>query len=153
MNYIYKNIDITIKKLQQMLMKKNSYSLTIDTRNARTNQLTGDDKIARFTEAENFAAAIWGIEDGTKELLGARADDSVAKTQLYRQIAQQGYCTLSEVENDLANKHTLNTVDVFMIGAGIMSDLVTEGLELRRTEDARKKRASTSEKVSNKTER
>jgi len=35
-----------IRKLQQMLMKKNSYSLTIDSRNLRTNQLTGDDKVA-----------------------------------------------------------------------------------------------------------
>jgi len=40
-----------------------------------------------------------------------------------------------------------------MIGAGLMSDLVTDGLELRRTEDARKRRTSTSERISDKTER
>jgi len=136
-----------------MLMKKNSYSLSIDSRNLRTNQLSGDDKVARLTEAENFASSIWGIEDGLKEMMGPRADDSVAKTQLYKQIAQQGYCSLNDIENDPANKYTLNTVDVFMIGAGLMSDLVTDGLELRRTEDARKRRTSTSERISDKTER
>lgn len=72
MNYV-KNLDIIIKRLQQMLMKKNSYSLSIDSRNLKTNQLTGDDKVARMTEAENFAASIWEIKDGMKEMLGPRA--------------------------------------------------------------------------------
>jgi len=142
-----------IRKLQQMLMKKNSYSLTIDSRNLRTNQLTGDDKVARLTEAENFAASIWGVKDGLKEMMGPRADDSVSKTQLYKQIAQQGYCKLEDIEDDLANKYTLNTVDVFMMGAGLMSDLVTEGLELRRTEDDRRRRKSSSERIADKAEK
>jgi len=142
-----------IRKLQQMLMKKNSYSLTIDSRSLRTNQLSGDDKVARLTEAENFAASIWGVEDGLKEMLGPRADDSVSKTQLYKQIAQQGYCSLEELDDDPANKHTLNTVDVFMMGSGLMSDLVTSGLELRRTEDDRKRRKSSSERMSDKAEK
>jgi len=142
-----------IRKLQQMLMKKNSYSLTIDSRNLRTNQLTGDDKVARLTEAENFAASIWGVKDGLKEMMGPRADDSVSKTQLYKQIAQQGYCKLEDIEDDLANKYTLNTVDVFMMGAGLMSDLVTSGLELRRTEDDRKRRKSSSERISDRAEK
>jgi len=90
-----------------MLMKKNSYSLSIDSRNLRTNQLSGDDKVARLTEAENFASSIWGIEDGLKEMMGPRADDSVAKTQLYKQIAQQGYCSLNDIENDPANNTLL----------------------------------------------
>jgi len=107
----------------------------------------------RLTEAENFAASVWEIEDGMKEMLGPRGDDSVAKTQLYRQIAQQGYCSLENIDDGLANKHTLNTVDVFMIGSGLMSDLVTPGLELRRTEDEKRRRVSTSEKISDKTER
>ena len=107
----------------------------------------------RLTEAENFAASIWEIEDGLKEMLGPRADDSVSKTQLYKQITTQGYCSLEDVDNDLANKYTLNTVDVFMMGAGLTSDLVTEGLELRRTEDDRKRRKSSSERMSDKAEK
>ena len=107
----------------------------------------------RLTEAENFAASIWGIEDGLKEMMGPRADNSVAKTQLYKQISQQGYCKLEDVDDDLADKYTLNTVDVFMIGSGLMSDLVTDGLELRRTEDDRKRRRSSSERILDKAER
>lgn len=37
---------IHIKRLQQMLQKKNTYSMSIDKRSLKTNQVTGDDKIA-----------------------------------------------------------------------------------------------------------
>jgi len=39
---------ISIRRLQQVLSKKNSYSLDIDSRNSLTGQLTGDDKVARL---------------------------------------------------------------------------------------------------------
>ena len=41
---------ITIRRLQQILSKKNTYSLNIDSRNMKTGQVSGEDKIARISD-------------------------------------------------------------------------------------------------------
>jgi hypothetical protein len=72
---------------------------------------------------------------------------------MYKQIATQGYCQLKDLTNDVANKYTLNTVNDFLIGCGLMSDLVTDTLELRRTIDERKVRKSSIEKNAQKNDK
>jgi hypothetical protein len=130
-------------------MKKNSFSLDIDVRNQRTNQLTGDDKVARISDGENFALNVYQADYAIKEFFGPRADDDVQKTELYKQIAMQGYCQLQDLTDDVKNKHTLNTVDVFFTGAGIMTDLVTEGLATVRSTDLERRRKSNLERTGN----
>jgi hypothetical protein len=134
------------RRLQQMLLKKNSYSLDISMRNQKTNQLTGDDKIARLTDQENYVLHLWEADAAMEELMGPRADDSVGKMQLYKQISLQGYAKQSDIETDVGNKQTLNTVDTFFMGAGLMTDLVTPSLLLKRTEDNKNRRKTTQEK-------
>lgn len=141
---------VMIKVLEQKLIKKNSYSLDSDIRNSRSGQLTGDDKVARLTEPELFYMTAFNANYSMMELRGPRSDDLVAKMQMNKQIMQQGYFNLNEIDSDLQNKTTLNTVDVFLIGAGIMSDLVTEDLELKRTLDNKKKRITTQDKFESK---
>jgi len=137
---------INMRRLQQMLSKKNSYGLDIDIRNQKTGQLTGEDKVARLTEPETYELTAFGAEDSMKELFGCRADDNVARTQLYQQIAQYGYCQLANVETEIKNKTTVNTIDVMLLGAGIKSDLVTPDLYLYRTMEGKKTRLSTADK-------
>ena len=86
------------------------------------------------------------LYNALKEFLGCRADDNVNRLQLYKQIAQYGYCQLAQVETELKNKTTLNTIDTFLLGAGIKSDLITDGLMLQRTLDAKKVRQSTADR-------
>ena len=57
------------------------------------------------------------------------------KQEMSSQIANQGYVSLDDLESDPANKTTLNTVDVYLMGMGLKSDLVTSGLMLKRTID------------------
>jgi hypothetical protein len=76
-------------------------------------------------------------------------DDQVSKLEMYKEIATQGYTQLSNYTDDTINKTTLNTVDIFFTGAGIMTDLLTDGLELRRTLDEKKRKQSTREKSGN----
>ena len=68
-----------------------------------------------------------------KELNGPRADDLIMKQQMYTKIANDGYVSLEDLDSDPANKTTLNTVDVFLMGMGFNSDLVTKGLMLKKT--------------------
>lgn len=126
---------LNIKRMQQILSKKNTTSTEISARSALTGQVTGKDKNARDSDQENFALVTLDSNDTLRELLGPRADDMVMKTQMYSEIAKKGYVSLDELTSKVENKTTLNTVDAYLIGMGIKSDLVTDGLVVKKTLD------------------
>lgn len=120
-----------IKRMQQTLAKKNSTSIEISQRSPLTGQVTRDDKNTRDSDVENFSWATLDADDVLRELNGPRADDMVMKTQMYQQISKNGFTSLNTLESDVFNKTTLNTVDVFYIGSGLKTDLVTDGMLVR----------------------
>ena len=77
-----------------------------------------------------------GAFETMRELNGPRADDITMKQQMLRDIALNGYTRLADMDDDIMNKTTLNTVNVFLLGMGINSDLVTKGLMLKNTIEA-----------------
>jgi hypothetical protein len=127
-----------LKRLQQVLSKKNSYSLDIDQRNMKTGQVTSDSKVARISDAENYALTVMGADYALQEFMGPRADNAKKKLQMYQDIATQGYVQLSHLKSDVEDSQTLSTVDVYFTGAGIMTDLLTPGMALPRTLKERK---------------
>lgn len=146
MPYIDKNTDTPIvtkyevpvgyvhmKRMQQILSKKNTTSTEISSRSPLTGQVVGRDKNARDSDQENFALVTLGSENSLRELLGPRSDDPVMKLQMYNEIAKKGYVSINELTDKVENKTTLNTVDAYLIGMGIKSDLVTDGLVLKKT--------------------
>ena len=124
---------LNLKRTQQTLSKKNGISLNIDQRSALTAQVTGADKNGRESDLENTMLASLGMENTLRELNGPRADDLVMKNQMLRDIALYGYTRLEDMDDDPSNKTTLNTVNVFLLGMGLNSDLVTSGLMLKDT--------------------
>jgi len=65
---------VDIRRLQQMLSKKNTYSLDISKRNMKTGQVTADDKIARISDMETFSLLTYKDDNvALKEFLGPRA--------------------------------------------------------------------------------
>ena len=124
-----------LKRMQQMLSKKNATSTDISERSALTGQVTGGDKNARITDAETYALTSIDADDILKEFMGPRSDDKVMKTQMYTDISTKGYCTLESLPNHVENKTSLNTIDTYLIGMGIKSDIVTKGLVLVNTTD------------------
>ena len=121
---------LNIKRTQQTISKKNGISTSIDTRSALTAQVTGADKNGRESDVENTMLAALGMDKTLKELNGPRADDLVMKNDMLRDIALNGYTKLENLEDSSENKTTLNTVNVFLLGMGLDSDLVTKGLML-----------------------
>lgn len=115
--------DIHLKRLQQILTKKNSYSLSINKRNMKTNLVTGDDKIAKLTDAENYALNILNADKALQEFLGPRADSSMKKMEMYKNISMYGYTYLKDLPNDLDNQ-VVNTIYAYLIGSGIENDLL-----------------------------
>ena len=120
-----------IKRLSQIVSKKTSYS-TKDTtiRNALTNQITSDSKIARNTDAESFALITLNANNILKEFLGARADNRTKNATMLNTISRTGFVTQVELDakGDPRDNATLNLTDIFFTGAGLKTDLVTDNL-------------------------
>lgn len=123
---------INIKRTQQTIAKKNGISTNIDSRSALTAQVTGADKNGRESDLENIMLQSMGLDHCLEELNGPRADDMVMKQQMLHDIALNGYTTLASLDNNINNKTTLRTVDTFLLGMGLKSDLVTKGLMLSK---------------------
>ena len=68
-----------------------------------------------------------------REFCGPRADDLVMQNEMLDKIATDGYVDLNALTDKVENKTTLNTLDVYLISMGLKSDLVTEGLLLKKT--------------------
>ena len=114
-------------------MKKNGISTGIDTRSPLTGQVTGADKNGRQSDLENAMLVSLGMEATLRELNGPRSDDLVMKREMLNDINKQGYVSLNQLTNDVNNKTTLNTVNTYMLGMGLNTDLVTKGLMLKST--------------------
>jgi len=123
---------VHIKRLEQILSKKNAYSSDITERNSKTGQVTGHDKNGRISDMENYALLTLGANEALKEFLGPRADDMVMKQDMLKDIARDGYTSLKNMTNDIENKTALNTLDMYYTAAGLVTNLVTPGLVLKR---------------------
>lgn len=122
-----------VKRPQQFLFKKNGMSTTAEKRSALTNQVIDADKNGRQTDMENLMLLVRDSDALMKEFDGIKADDSYMKQQAVGQIVKDGYLSIKDLTDDVSNKTTLNTVDVYLLGMSIKSDLVTKGLMLTKT--------------------
>ena len=55
------------------------------------------------------------------------------KQQMMQSIATKGYVQLDELENLPTNKTTLNTVNTYLLGMMLQSDLITSSYILPKT--------------------
>ena len=81
---------VPVRRLIQMLEKKNSASANIDQVNPITGQVTGDSKAASMSDTQTCSLATVGMNQTTKEFLGFRADDPVAKMKAIESIEKYG---------------------------------------------------------------
>ncbi len=129
---------IHIKRLQQLLSKKNTMSTSIAQRDAKFNQVTSADKSGRVSDSENYALVAINADLAMREFMGARADDSVKKQQMLKDIATFGTTSLKDMPDDIENKVSLNLLDVYFTGCHIQTDLITPGLQTIYTQNMKK---------------
>ena len=122
-----------LKRMQQLLSKKNATSTDISSRSALTGQVVNNDKNGRISDAETSSLSVIGADYALRELLGPRSDDKAMKMQMYADISNKGYVSIEDLPNRVENKVSLNTTDVYLLGMGIKSDLITDGLVLNKT--------------------
>lgn len=128
---------INVKRTQQLLHKKNSLSLSNETRSAITGQVTSTanhkDKNARDSDIEASMLVSLGANRILQELHGPRSDDLVMKQQMNQSIATKGYVLLDELDNISTNKVTLNTVNTYILSMMLKTDIVSDGYILPKT--------------------
>ena len=115
---------VPVRKLQQMLDKKNTASGDIDSYNPLTGQVTGESRSAGISDAQTFALVATNQKNTLKELLGPRADDMESKMKMLREIETTGQVTLKDLNIKTSNKQALKTADMFLRGAGFITDLL-----------------------------
>ena len=118
---------IHVRRLQQMLAKKNSFTTNISRRNQLTGQVTRDSKVARVSMTETNALMAQEAMEAAREFLGPRADNHGMKLAMYNQISRDGHVSAAELEraNNPLDRSTIMMMNALLAGAGLQSDLVT----------------------------
>ena len=117
-------IYVHLKRMKQMLTKKNSNAINIAKRDMKTGLLVGDDKGGKKTDKEFEALATMGLEYTMDEFARPRADAMAAISQMSNTTLAKGY--VSEKDLNIAKDDSIgkNLLNVYLLGAHIQSNLV-----------------------------
>ena len=116
---------LNLKKLKQIVTKKSGYNTNIDVRNPKTGQIVGNAKGVE-SDRELESLVLQNMDATIKEFTRAKADDMEAKNKMYNQINTTGQVSLADLESDKSNQVARNTVDVYLIGSGLMTNLLEQ---------------------------
>ena len=138
---------LPIKRLKQMVMTKSHTSVSNTKRDAFTGQVTGSDKTARVTDVEAFSLVVQELYSSAQEYYGPMSDDGAAMYEMLRLIQRDGEVSLKDLPKDNLNKMTMNTLNYFMLGSGLCSNMIDEtGYMLPSTIMAREDKTSVMER-------
>lgn len=134
---------IHLKRMQQILTKKVRLNTNVagpGVRSKITGSISNSSKTGRMSDADTIAlmsiASIQtNIIDGEqvgkgsyilREILGARADNTEAKMQMQNDISIFGKSDIVNYSSKmLSDSQAINTLDVYLISAGLKSDVIT----------------------------
>ena len=115
---------LPIKRMKQMLTKKNGMSISTKTRDMKTGLLTGVDKNGKESDREFESLATMGLDYTMDEFARPKADSLEAMAQMSNAILTKGYVEDSDItvaNNDSIGKNLFNC---YLIGAHIHSNLI-----------------------------
>ena len=146
MPYLYTNKDgkpvatkpcmviwVHLKKMKQFITKKNSMSTDIDQRDMKNGLLVNFDKNGKTSDREFESLGIMGLDNTIEEFSRSRADSLRAKDATYNTIMTLGKVSKEDVPLDQDDSLSKNLLNVYMLGCGLNSNLVNQGLLLPRT--------------------
>ena len=116
---------LNLKKLKQIVTKKSGYNTNIDVRNPKTGQIVGNSKGVE-SDRELETLVLQNMDATIKEFTRAKADDMEAKNKMYNQINTTGQVSLKDLQSSKSSQVARNTVDAYLIGSGIYSNLLEE---------------------------
>ena len=135
--YIYTNRDgvpvesqeclviyIHLKRMKQMLTKKNNTAMNIEKRDMKTGLLLGEDKGGKETDREFESLATMGLEYTMDEFSRPKADAMASIAQMSNTIMAKGFVSDSDIQVAKDDSIGKNLLNVYLIGAHIHSNLV-----------------------------
>lgn len=135
--YVYKNekgdpvetqdcmvIYIHLKRMKQMLTKKNNNAMNIENRDMKTGRLVGEDKGGQETDREFESLATMGLDWTMDEFARAKADALGAATQMSNTILTNGFVSDKDIQVASDDSLGKNMLNAYLLGAHIASNLV-----------------------------
>lgn len=115
---------INMKRLQQMLSKKNQF--TFDTKNMdyATGEVKGKSKVHHISNAETYMLLLQNSKNTLKEFFGPRGSNLDQKKEMKNKIATDGWVSMKDLPKDEAKNDAINTLDMYIIASGLRSDLL-----------------------------
>ena len=135
--YVYKNdkgepvetqecmvIYIHLKRMKQMLTKKNNNAMNIENRDMKSGRLIGEDKGGQETDREFESLATMGLDWTMDEFARAKADALGAATQMSNTILTNGFVSDKDIQVTSDDSLGKNMLNAYLLGAHITSNLV-----------------------------
>ena len=119
-------IYLHIKRMKQMLTKKNAVAINIDQRDMKTGRLLNQDKGGQESDREFETLAITDLQNTIDEFSRIKADSMKSKNEVYNIIKTQGSVSMEDVEIEKSDSLSKNFLNVYLLGAHIMSNIVNE---------------------------
>lgn len=117
---------IHLKRMKQLLTKKNGMSIDTKTRDMRLGLLTGTDKNGKESDREFESLATSGLTATMKEFSRSRAASMQDKSIMNSTIKNLGQVRLSDLPDDPNDDLSKNALSVYFIGAGLLPNLVID---------------------------
>ena len=131
---------LPIKRMKQMLTKKNGMSISTKSRDMKTGLLTGVDKNGKESDREFESLAICGLDNCMKEFSRARADSMNDKSVMNNTINNLGQVSLKDLPDDPTDSLSKNLTSTYFIGAQLYTNLVNEDYMTPYTMSLKQKR-------------
>ena len=110
-------LTLPVRKLVQMLEKKNAAVSNIDVTNPLTGQVTGDSKAASMTDTQVMSLLTTKQTSVIREMLQVRSDNFKAKTKMMRTIERDGEFALDDLNINHMDAQSNQTMIVMFAGA------------------------------------
>ena len=117
---------LPIKRMKQLLTKKNGMSISTKTRDMKTGLLTGIDKNGKESDREFESLAICGLDNSIKEFSRSRADSMNDKSVMNNTINNLGQVYLKDLPDDPTDSLSKNLLSTYFIVAQLYTNLVNE---------------------------
>lgn len=115
---------LNIKRLKQMMAKKTNAAMEITKRDRKTGRLLGEDKGGAESDKEFEGAMALGLENTAIEYARVKASAMKAKTEAYKAINVKGEVSFEDIDPDKTDSLAKNTLNVYLIGANLHSNLI-----------------------------
>jgi len=115
---------IHMKRMKQLLTKKNGMSISSTKRDMKTGLLGNEDRHGRTSDREFESLAVSGLTETMREFSRPRAASMNDKSVMNQEIKNMGQVRLADLDNDRTDDLSKNLLSVYFIGAQINSSLV-----------------------------